>query len=347
MSELFTLNNGNRLHLDEFGPSGAESTTLVALHGLGGAGYLFAGIGQSEPTPSTRFEEIPPVDELKGRPIGRVLTKMNKVTREQVVEALELQKKKPALLGQMLVALGYVEQADINVALSAQRGQALARPTSIRALCPDLPGNGLSPRPKQPITFDYFTDVIVQLIKHKTTGPIALLGHSMGAIIALKVYAALPDCINSLIFVGGLPAPLPQAQSRLRERAALIRATGLASVTPTIIPVLFAERSFNTIPDKIAMFTRLLAQSDGEGYAQTADALANASAADIAPRVRIPCLCITGAQDRYAPPNAVRAFADSISGAGYREIPNCGHMPFYETPEEFNGMIRSFLAEAE
>lgn len=264
MSELFTLDNGEHLYLDEFGPPGRDSTTLVALHGLGGAGYLFAGVGQS---------------------------------------------------------------------------------LSIRNLGPDLPGSGLSPRPKQPIAFDYFTDAIVQLIQRKTTGRIALLGHSMGAIIALKVYAAIPDRISSLIFVGGLPTPLPQAQSRLRERAALIRATGLAAVTPTIIPVLFAERSFSTILDKIAMFTRLLAQSDGEGYAQTAEALADASAADVVPRVRIPCLCITGAEDRYAPPAAVRAFADSISGAIYHEIPNCGHMPFYETPEMFNRIVKTFLDE--
>jgi len=264
MAELFTLDNGQPLHLEEFCPSRPDSTTLVAVHGLGGAGYLFAGMGQS---------------------------------------------------------------------------------TGIRALCPDLPGNGLSPRPKQPITFDYFADAIVQLLQRKTSGRVALLGHSMGAIIALKVYAALPDRINSLIFVGGLPAPLPVAQTRLRERAALIRSTGMAAVTPTIVPVLFGERSFSTIPDKIAMFTRLLAQSDGEGYAQTAEALADASAADVVPRVRIPCLCVTGTEDRYAPPAAVRAFADSIQGAIYHEIPRCGHMPFYETPDEFNGMIRSFLAE--
>src|SRR5689334_11924896 len=31
---------------------------------------------------------MPPIDQLQGRPIGRVLTKMGKVTREQVVEAL-------------------------------------------------------------------------------------------------------------------------------------------------------------------------------------------------------------------------------------------------------------------
>ena len=33
-------------------------------------------------------DAMPPIDQLQGRPIGRVLTKMSKVTREQIVEAL-------------------------------------------------------------------------------------------------------------------------------------------------------------------------------------------------------------------------------------------------------------------
>ena len=33
---------------------------------------------------------MPPISELKGRKIGRILTKMGKVTREQVNEALGL-----------------------------------------------------------------------------------------------------------------------------------------------------------------------------------------------------------------------------------------------------------------
>ena len=37
---------------------------------------------------------IPPVDQLKGRPLGRVLNKMGRVTREQVVDALNFQKQK-------------------------------------------------------------------------------------------------------------------------------------------------------------------------------------------------------------------------------------------------------------
>jgi len=65
----------------------------------------------------------PPPDHLKGRPLGRVLTKMRKVTREQVVEALVYQKEHGGLLGEVMVKLGFVKPADVLAALSAQRGR--------------------------------------------------------------------------------------------------------------------------------------------------------------------------------------------------------------------------------
>src|SRR5687768_13334789 len=62
------------------------------------------------------------IDELKGRPLGRILTKMGKVSREQVVEALNFQKSKGGALGRILIDLGYVKDADVNFALAAQLG---------------------------------------------------------------------------------------------------------------------------------------------------------------------------------------------------------------------------------
>src|SRR5690348_10534065 len=147
-------------------------------------------------------------------------------------------------------------------------GRSLA--SEVRSLCPDLPGSGLSPRGDRPVTFKRFTDIVVELIERKTVGPVALMGHSMGTIIALNVYDRIPDRIGAMVFVGGLPAPLPEAQARLRDRAALARSAGMAAVAPPIVPIVFARRSLDVIPDKVAMFQRLLAQSDAEGYAQTA-----------------------------------------------------------------------------
>jgi type IV pilus assembly protein PilB len=50
---------------------------------------------------------------------------MGKVTREQVVEALDFQKRKGGALGRILIDLGYIKDIDLNFALAAQRGYEL------------------------------------------------------------------------------------------------------------------------------------------------------------------------------------------------------------------------------
>ena len=60
---------------------------------------------------------------LWGRPIGRVLTKMGKMTQGQVMEALTLQSRDGGKLGEILVRMGYVTAADVEAALTAQRGE--------------------------------------------------------------------------------------------------------------------------------------------------------------------------------------------------------------------------------
>jgi type IV pilus assembly protein PilB len=67
-----------------------------------------------------------PIDtaELKGRKLGRALTKMGKVTREQVHEALAIQKTRKVPIGQLLVELGYCSERDVAEALAGQAGMA-------------------------------------------------------------------------------------------------------------------------------------------------------------------------------------------------------------------------------
>jgi len=87
---------------------------------------------------------MPPIAQLKGRPLGRILIKMGKLTRAQVSEALEVQKKKRGPLGQLLVELGYVEKADVNRALAAQVGMETIRLADI-----DIPKNVIDMIPAQ------------------------------------------------------------------------------------------------------------------------------------------------------------------------------------------------------
>ncbi len=72
----------------------------------------------------------PDPSELKGRRFGRVLTKLGKITRDKVHEALAVQKarkeKGQAIkLGDLLVELGYVTRDDVMAALAGQAGMRM------------------------------------------------------------------------------------------------------------------------------------------------------------------------------------------------------------------------------
>jgi type IV pilus assembly protein PilB len=87
------------------------------------AGAAPSAAGAAAATTAAPLVGMPPIDQLQGRQIGRVLNKMGKITREQLVEALTFQKSKGGVpLGRILMDLGYIKEADLNIALAAQRG---------------------------------------------------------------------------------------------------------------------------------------------------------------------------------------------------------------------------------
>jgi type IV pilus assembly protein PilB len=69
-------------------------------------------------------EKLPPVEQLRGRPLGRILIKMGVLSREKVHECLEIQKKRggDVRIGQIFVELGLVDETQLQVALAAKRG---------------------------------------------------------------------------------------------------------------------------------------------------------------------------------------------------------------------------------
>ncbi len=111
-----------------------------------------------------------PVDptELKGRRLGRVLTKLKKVTREQVQEALHLQKTRKEPLGQLLVGLGYITDTDVLEALAGQAGMRM-----VELKVDAIPNSAIEALPAEtantyqiiPLKFDSATRHIVVAMK--------------------------------------------------------------------------------------------------------------------------------------------------------------------------------------
>jgi type IV pilus assembly protein PilB len=65
-----------------------------------------------------------PIEQLRGRTLGRILVKMGILTREKVHECLSIQKKKGGGigLGQVILELGLIDEKQLRRALAAQRG---------------------------------------------------------------------------------------------------------------------------------------------------------------------------------------------------------------------------------
>ncbi len=66
--------------------------------------------------------KMPPIEQLRGRQLGRILIKMGRIRRAEVHEALEIQKQRRGPIGQILVELGHISEEDLNLALAAQVG---------------------------------------------------------------------------------------------------------------------------------------------------------------------------------------------------------------------------------
>jgi type IV pilus assembly protein PilB len=68
--------------------------------------------------------KLPPVEQLRGRPLGRILMKMGVLDRDKVHECLEIQKQRGGgiKIGQIFLELGLVDETQLQAALAAKRG---------------------------------------------------------------------------------------------------------------------------------------------------------------------------------------------------------------------------------
>lgn len=88
--------------------------------------------------------KIPPIEQLRGRQLGRILIKMGKIRRAEVHEALELQKERRRPIGSILVELAHITEEDLNIALAAQVGMEM---TNLGGM--DIPGEIIALVPQQ------------------------------------------------------------------------------------------------------------------------------------------------------------------------------------------------------
>ena len=68
-------------------------------------------------------QKLPPVEQLRGRTLGRILIKMGVLSRNKVHECLKIQSQRQGVqIGQIFLELGLIDDFQLQMALAAQRG---------------------------------------------------------------------------------------------------------------------------------------------------------------------------------------------------------------------------------
>jgi pimeloyl-ACP methyl ester carboxylesterase len=216
---------------------------------------------------------------------------------------------------------------------------------SCRVIAVDLPGTGRSGGSTPPdLTLAGWVADLADLLAARVDGPVVILGHSLGTILALEAWASWPQAIRALIFVGGLPEPRPLIRERLALRADAVARTGLDGVGPSAATANFARATLERQPELVGLFERLFESQDAATYVRWCNLLIGASATSIVPTVRVPCLSVSGTEDQYAPPELVTAFVGELPLPCRQDLlEDCGHLPFLEQPARFAALVKSFL----
>jgi pimeloyl-ACP methyl ester carboxylesterase len=214
-----------------------------------------------------------------------------------------------------------------------------------RVLAVDLPGTGLSTSGGLESLQSWVAD-LGEFVTTRIGEPVAIVGHSLGTIVALAAWASWPASIRRMIFVGGLPEVRPPVRERLTARAEAIATSGMAGWGPKVSPGIFSPATFAARPEVIGLFERLFETQPAAAYLRSLAILLGASTTAVVPTVTVPCLAITGADDQYAPPDAVRAFMGAMTVPHRMAVlPDVGHAPFFEQPSAFAALVGAFLDE--
>jgi len=219
-------------------------------------------------------------------------------------------------------------------------GPALSDRCSVVAF--DFPGSGRGVVPPN-VTFDALAAVAIE-VAQDLNPPRYILGHSMGTIIGLEAIRQSPGIAGGFLAVGGLLQPRADACERIAARIAMIEKSGMTGLGATVAAANVSARTRAERPNVLARVSAIVEGQPQNGYLATARALITWKERPLPPLEGVQCLAVTGAEDRYAPPQDVRALAALLPGARDAVIvPDCAHLPFLEDPLAFRQIVDEFL----
>ncbi len=211
------------------------------------------------------------------------------------------------------------------------------------ALALDLPGHGRSDGAAL-TSIEAMADWLSHLIDRLDLGRTALVGHSMGALIALACAARTPAKVSRVALLGAAPA--------MPVHPALLEA---AARPETLAPRMICDWAFGPSGHfgghhspgswMLGHAQSLLERAAGAAL-HTDLAACNAwqGGLEAAAGIACPALVVVGELDRMTPARQGARLAAAIPGATLVTLERCGHMMMVEQPDATRDALDGFLA---
>lgn len=208
----------------------------------------------------------------------------------------------------------------------------------------DMPGYGESPA-IEPYDFDGLADALAALMDAHGLQKAVLVGHSLGGMVALQMWARHPGRVAGLVLAASSPAfghgSGDFQQAFIAQRLAPLEAgKSMAEVAAGLIPTMVAPGYQGP---GLAQALACMGSITPSAYKAALGALVRFEQRAALPTITVPTLCVAGEHDRTASPTVVQRMAEKIPNAQYQCLPGAGHLLTFEQPERFADALLPFL----
>ncbi len=198
--------------------------------------------------------------------------------------------------------------------------------TGFRAYALDLWGFGDTAKGLADFSLGSQVKLVTRFLHELGIGKVVLIGHGLGAIVALQFSRTFPRAVDRLMAVS-LPLTFSQVNPRLRTADQKELGDWLAGTNPALEAA--RAEAVKTDPEALAAtFAEL----------ETMDLLEQAS------QLPIPCLYVHGANDPAIAAPAQDHLPDLGANAHQLTFHDSGHFPMIEEGKKFNRLLVDFLA---
>lgn len=208
-----------------------------------------------------------------------------------------------------------------------------------RAIAVDLRGHGASDAPEQEYTMSAFADDLAWLCRELRVEKPVVVGHSMGAVIALQVAAEHPDVPSAIVMIDGgtrtLVPPPPGGDPSLLLADVMRNADDLTPVRQAIDAMFLPTDD----PERRAWITEAMLATPRHVIASAWEQLRKVDGKGAAQACKVPALFINAATWR---PELER-LQELCSHVMLGQTVGAGHFNMLEVPDQVNAMIEQFL----